>query len=283
MRLSRRFLLRAAPLLLAAGAPPAPPDDALAAIERRHGGRLGVFALDTGNGRTIEYRADERFLLCSTFKGVLAALVLQRIERHQDSLGAPVRFGRHDLIAHSPVTEAHVERGALPVEAMVAAILEQSDNAAANLLMRRVGGPPAVTAFLRRIGDPITRINSYEPVSERIGPRLADTTAPRAIAATARTLLLGDALGAESRARLEGWMRNNAVGRHRLRAAFPADWPVADRTGTADRACNDFAIVRPPNRAPLVIAAYYAAPGSDTDAQEAVLREAGSAVRDAMT
>ncbi len=249
----------------------------VAAIENRHGGRLGVFVLDTGSGRSLGHRADERFRMCSTFKGPLAAAILARVDAGRDDLAHLLPFSQKDLLPHSPVTSAHLGAGSLPIGALCAAILEQSDNAAANLLLAHVGGPAALTAYVRALGDRVTRFDRYEPFSND-GPGELDTTSPRAIVGLARAMLLGDALRPASRLRLERWMMRTIVGQTRLRASFPAGWTVADRTGTADGICNDFAIARPPNRPPLAMAAYYDAPGMQMEAQEAVLREIGSAI-----
>ena len=274
--LTRRVL--AATTLAWLGAPPrASAQDGVAGIEARHGGRLGVFALDTGSGRMLAHRADERFNLCSTFKGVLAALVLSCVDRGQDALSATVPFGRRDLVEHAPVTSAHVGEGRLSVGTLCSALLIFSDNTAANLLLARVGGPAALTAYARSLGDSVTRFDRYELAAGRRSGVL-DTTTPRAIAATAGRLVLGDALRPPSRDRLERWMRGTVAGRTRLRAALPPGWTVADRTGTGDGLCNDYAIARRPGRAPLLMAAYYDAPGMELEAQEAVLREAGSMI-----
>ncbi|MFP6562754.1 class A beta-lactamase [Paraburkholderia sp. B3] len=248
----------------------------LAAIERRHGGRLGVFAVDTASGRTLAHRADERFLMCSTFKGLLAALILARVDAGQDSLARLVRYTGQDLIFTSPVTQAHVGEGAMTVGALCQAAVEVSDNTAAILLMRSAGGPAALTRFARSIGDTVTRSDRYEPDSNQ-SRGLLDTTTPRAIAQSARSLLLGNALSLQSRRQLEDWMIACKPGLNRLRAALPADWLAGDRPGTSlERETNDYAIVRPPGRAPLLVAAYYDAPGLAMDRREAVLREAGS-------
>ena len=275
----RRGLVAGTVALLTARAAASSPAqaDPIAAIEARHGGRLGVFVLDTGSGRVLAHRADERFLLCSTFKGVLAAMVLSRVDAGHDDLSQPVAYGEQDLLPPSPVTGAHVKEGALSVGALCEAILLVSDNAAANLLLARVGGPPALTAFARTLGDRVTRFDRYElAAGERSGT--LDTTTPRAIVETARAMLLGDVLSAASRARLGEWMVACRVGKARLRASFPPAWVTADRTGTGDGVCNDYAMVRRPQGGPLVMAAYYDAPGTETAAQELVLREVGSAV-----
>jgi len=273
--LSRRAVLVGAPLLLAipalAGTSP------IAEIEKKHGGRLGLFAIDTGSGRTLEHRADERFLMCSTFKALLAAQVLKRIEAGGEGFERMVSYTRDDLIFTSPTTEANVAKGALSVETLLKAMVELSDNTAAILLMRRSGGPAGLTAWVRGLGDSVTRSDRYEPISNDYNGDL-DTTSPRAIIATARTILLGDALAEQSRDRLERWMIACKPGLNRIRAALPPDWQAGDRPGTSsNRETNDFALIRPPGRAPLLVAAYYDAPNLDFDQREAVLREVGHA------
>lgn len=249
----------------------------LADIERRNGGRLGVFALDTGSGRTLSHRADERFLMCSTFKGLLVAQTLARVDNGSERLDRLVPYTEKDLIFTSPVTKANVARGAMSIDALCTAILEESDNTAAILLMRSAGGPAALTRFVRGLDDTVTRSDRYEPDSNRYHGVL-DTTTPRAIATTAQRLLLGDVLSAGSRARLERGMVACKPGLNRIRAALPAGWQAADRPGTSvERETNDFALVRPPGRAPLLVAVYYDAPGVSMDQREAVLREAGAA------
>ncbi len=252
-------------------------EEAIAAIEQRAGGRLGVFVLDTGSGRTLAHRADERFLLCSTFKGVLAAMVLSHVDAGRESFANLVTYGRKDLVGHSPMTRAHVAGGRLDVGTLCASIVLFSDNGAANLLMARMGGPVALTVYVRGLGDVTTRFDRYE-LDAGVRSGALDTTTPRAITTTAGTILLGQALREASRARLEGWMAAARTGLPRLRAAFPRDWMAADKTGTGDGECNDYAIVRRAGRAPLLMAAYHDAPGTDLAPQERVLREVGSAV-----
>ncbi|MGF6571957.1 beta-lactamase class A [Paraburkholderia sp. GAS333] len=247
----------------------------IADIERRYGGRLGVFAIDTGSGRTLAYRADERFLMCSTFKGLLAAQVLSRVDSGKESLERLVHYTEKDLIFTSPVTKANVMRGAMSVGALCQAIVEVSDNTAAILLMRSVGGPESLTRFARSLGDNVTRSDRYEPTSNAYSGML-DTTTPRAITTSASRILLGDVLSVQSRRQLEAWMVACKPGLNRIRAALPADWLAGDRPGTSvEEETNDYAIVRPPDRAPLLVATYYDAPGVSMELRETVLREAG--------
>ncbi|WP_434114253.1 class A beta-lactamase [Paraburkholderia caffeinilytica] len=267
------------PILLSLGATSTLAANAspLADIERRNGGRLGVFAIDTGSGRTLAHRADERFLMCSTFKGLLAAQVLSRVDAGKEDLARLVRYTEKDLVFTSPVTKAHAAEGAMSVGALCQAIVEVSDNTAAVLLMKSAGGPAGLTQFVRGLGDTVTRSDRYEPESNKTSGVL-DTTTPRSITTSASKILLGNVLSPQSRAQLENWMIACKPGLNRLRAALPPDWIAGDRPGTSvEEETNDYAIVRPPQRAPLLIAAYYDAPALGMPAREAVLREVGAA------
>jgi beta-lactamase class A len=274
--ITRRNMTLGLSMVLGLAAAPAAAESSIVDVERRHGGRLGVFAIETESGRTLSYRADERFLMCSTFKGLLAAQVLARVDSGKEELTRLVPYGDTELIFTSPVTKARVREGAMPVGDLCQAMVEVSDNTAALLLMRSTGGPEGLTRFVRSLGDTVTRSDRYEPESNGYSGML-DTTSPRAIIGTASKILLGNVLSPKSRDQLEAWMISCKPGLHRLRAAFPSGWLVGDRPGTSDgEETNDFALVRPPGRPPLLVAAYYDAPKLDMDHREAVLREVGS-------
>lgn len=222
------------------------------------GGRVGVFARDTGSGRTVSHRADERFAMCSTFKWALVAAVLAEVDAGRLGLAQRVPFSERDLLEYAPTTRAQLGVGAMTVEALCEAAVRVSDNTAANLLLPLVGGPPGVTRFLRRLGDGVTRLDRTEPALNTNLPGDArDTTSPKAMAGALQEALLGSALSAASRARLRGLLVASTTGRDRLCAGLPPGWVAGDKTGTGERsAVNDVAIVWPPGRAPLVIAAY---------------------------
>ncbi len=265
--------------------PPATARDAperLAGVERGAGCRLGVAALDTGSLRTIAFRASERFPMCSTFKVLLAAATLARVDAGRDALDRRIAYGRADLLAYAPITTSHVADGAMTVEALCAAAVEVSDNTAANLLLAALGGPAGVTAFARSLGDGVTRLDRTEPelnASEPGDPR--DTTSPAAMAASLREIVLGGALAPASRRRLETWMAACSTGGSRLRAGFPAGWAVGDKTGSGQRGTvNDVAIVRPPGRPPIVVAAYLTDSIAPLARREAALAEVARIVAD---
>ncbi len=218
--------------------------------------------------------------MCSTFKVLLAGAVLVRVDGGRELLGRRIAYGQVDLIDHSPVTAAHVAEGSLPVETLCAATVRDSDNAAANLLLSALGGPRAVTAFARTLGDDVTRLDRNEPSLNEARPGdPRDTTTPAAMVGTLKKLLLGDTLSADSRLKLEGWMVACTTGRAKLRAGLPVDWIVGDKTGSGQRGTmNDIAILRSPRRAPILVAVYATGSKASWADREAVFAEVGRIV-----
>ncbi len=267
MVLSRRHMLTVAASMLvqpaAARGQASSAAAQLAALETRSGGRLGVAVLDTGTGHVAGHRLTERFAMCSTFKLPLAAVVLREAEAGRLRLDERLVFSKSDLLSHAPVTSAHVGDGGMTVVALAEAAQTASDNTAANLLLTRLGGPAAFTAALRALGDDTTRLDRREPDLNVVVPGdPRDTTTPLAMARLVGRCLTGDALTAESRARLGDWLVATTTGMKRLRAGLPAEWRAGDKTGTGLAAVmtdkvNDVAVTWPPGRAPLVIAAFY--------------------------
>ena len=258
---------------------------AVAALEQQHGGRLGVALLDTASGALSGHRLDERFALCSTFKLLLAAEVLRQADLGRLRLNDWQAFGRTPWVPHAPVTQAHKKHGGMRLGELAEATQKTSDNMAANLLVRRLGGPAALTQALREQGDSVTRIDRFEPEMNRVPPgEVRDTTSPAAMARSAAHWVLGPVLQPASKERLQRWMKDTETGLDRLRAGLPEGWVVGDKTGTGlhpsmPDQINDVAVIWPPGRTPWVLSAYYAAParGSDQIREdfEAVLAEVG--------
>lgn len=254
--------------------------DSIAEIERRVGGRLGVAAIDTGTGQRIEYRQNERFPMCSTFKFIAVAATLRRVDDNVDRLERAVPYTEKDLLDYAPITKQHVGDGSMTLAALCAAAIEYSDNTAANLLLTSLGGPAGVTRYARSIKDAVTRLDRNEPTLNAALPGdERDTTSPLAMLSDMRTILLGDALSAMSRQRLTNWLIANTTGGTKLRAALPPTWRVGDKTGSGQRGATcDIAIMWPPERDPILVTAYLTETGASPTERDAALRDVGRAV-----
>ncbi|HUA80486.1 MAG TPA: class A beta-lactamase [Dyella sp.] len=254
-------------------------EDRLAALERRYGGRLGVAILDTGTGQRAGHRADERFLMCSTFKMLLAAAVLSRVDHGQEHLDRRLVYDRQAVLEYAPVTRQHVGPPGMTLAELCSAAVSLSDNTAANVLMAHLGGPSVVTNFARQVGDSITRLDRIEPELNRPTPEgVSDTTTPHAMLGDLKTLMLGHVLSDPSRQQLTAWMLATTTGKKLVRAGVPADWRVGEKTGSGVTQNNDVAILWPPARKPLLVAAYYENTQKDSDGRSVVLAEVGRIV-----
>jgi beta-lactamase class A len=255
-------------------------NERLAAIEAREGGRLGVAVLDAGGGAGLAHRAGERFPMCSTFKLMASAAVLERVDQGKEKLDRVIPYRPGDLLDYAPVTKAQVADGGMTLGDLCAAAIDWSDNTAANLILDAIGGPAGFTAFVRSIGDSTTRLDRNEPsLNTSIPGDERDTTTPMAMAEDAQKALLGNVLSEASRARLEAWLVSDKVGDKRLRAGLPASWGIGDKTGSGDHGtANVVAIIRPPGRAPLIAAVYYTESDASMDARNATHKEVGEII-----
>lgn len=261
---------------LAAGDRPSELQDQLAALERRHGGRLGVSVLDVESGQRIGHRADERFPMLSTFKFLAAAQVLARVDKGEEQLDRRVVYAKEDLVTYSPITERHAGKHGMTMAELCHAAVTVSDNTAGNLLLASFGGPAGLTAFTRSLGDKVTRLDRIETdLNEAIPGDPRDTTTPVAMLDDMRALLLGDALSPSSRKQLADWLIATTTGDQRIRAGLPAGWRVGDKTGTSGNGVtNDIGIAWPPGRdAPLLITGYYAESSIPQDQRNGVLAD----------
>jgi beta-lactamase class A len=250
-------------------------NELFARLEARTNGRIGISAIDLSTNRRVDYRSDERFTMCSTFKVLAAAAVLKRVDENREKLDRFVRYGEAQLMAYAPVTREHVKEGGMTLEALCAAAVEQSDNTAANLLLEVIGGPGKWTEFARSLGDKFSRLDHNEPDLNIARPgKEDDTTTPAAMGADLRRLFTSDVLSVASRTKLEGWMQQGQTGLKMIRAGIAADWKVGDKTGrSGDGATNDIAVLRPPSGGPIFLAIYTMDPAEPQDARDQLVAE----------
>lgn len=233
----------------------------LAALETSADGRIGIAAIDTANNTRLEYRAEERFPMCSTSKMMVAAAMLKQSMTDSQLLQQTIHYKKDDMTsAWSPITEKNLAAGGMTVAALCGAAVSYSDSTAMNLLMKQLGGAVAVTAFARSIGDNAFRLDRFEPeLNSSIPGDPRDTSTPAAMANSLQGLTLGNTLALAQRKQLQDWLKGNTTGGKRIRAAVPMDWIVGDKTGTSGDygSTNDIAVIWPPHCSPIVMTIYF--------------------------
>lgn len=251
----------------------------VAAIEAKSGGRLGVAVADNSGRLLFGHRADERFAMCSTFKLLLAGQVLRGATHGGLSLRAPLSFTRADLLSNSPYTETQLASGELRLGFAAEHIVTVSDNAAANLILKATGGPPAFTQRVRETGDQVTRLDRFElDLNENAPGDPRDTTSPAAMAKSGAMLVYGDYLDPGYRKSLREWMVASKTGLGRIRAGLPPIWLAGDKTGSCGTAYNDVAFVEEPGGGKYMIAVYLDRPVVKGEAANAVIADVARAI-----
>jgi beta-lactamase class A len=271
------ILLSARPVM--AKSRPAELEAAFAKIEKSVGGRLGVAVSAPGASFKTERHGGERFPMCSTFKLLAVAAVLHRVDDGDETLSREVPVPPGAILAYAPVTEEHAG-GTMSISQLCEAAMVWSDNTAANLILESLGGPVAATAYVRSLGDTVTRIDRMEPDANVFGPgELRDTTTPEAMLGNLQKLFLSDALSPLSRDRLTEWFVANQTGKDRLRAGLPQTWRVGDRTGTGPHGTsNDVAVAWREDGEPILIATYLTGSKEDAATRDNALAEVGRAI-----
>ncbi|MFD5462880.1 class A beta-lactamase [Kitasatospora sp. NPDC127059] len=253
-------------------------DASFAALEQQFGARLGVFAVDTGSGREVSHRADERFAFASTIKSLAAGHLLRKAS--DADLDKVVPYRQEDVLAWAPITSQHVATG-MTLRDLAAASIQYSDNTAANLVTAQLGGPAAVQQSLRDLGDSTTSVDRTEPTLNEATPGdTRDTSTPHALAADLRRYVLGDVLAENRRGLLTDWLVGNTTGGPYIRAGVPADWRIGDKTGNAGYGTrNDVAVAWPGGgRSPIVIVLLSDRGKADAKSDDALLAQATKTV-----
>ncbi len=255
-------------------------EHAIRAEESALNARVGVAVIDTSDGSRWDYRGNERFALNSTHKAFSCAALLHQVDLHRLSLAQPVSIAPSELVTYSPVTEKHVAPETMTLEALCQAAVSVSDNSAANAVTQAIGGPEALTSYMRSIGDDKTRLDRMEPeLNSAIPQDERDTTTPVAIVESLRRIVLGDALTPDSRAKLTDWMLGDQVAAALLRAGLPKDWKIADKSGAGGYGSrNIIAVVWPTAHAPVVVGIYITQTVATMQDSNAAIARLGSAL-----
>lgn len=250
-----------------------------AEVEAELGGRVGVLLQQYGEAPAATYRADERFPMASTFKALACGAALSRVDAGEQDLEAIIKYGADALVTYSPITEKHVGVG-MTLGDLCHATITLSDNTAGNLVLDSVGGPSGFTAFMREIGDEVTRLDRWEPeLNEALPGDPRDTTTPRAVVTTLERLLLGEVLSPASRRQLEEWMIADQVADKLIRASLPKGWIIGDKTGAGERGSRSIiAIIRPPQGKPWLAGIYLTGSDADMDERNKAVATVGAAI-----
>jgi beta-lactamase class A len=235
-------------------------DDALASIERRYHARIGLAVFDSRGYLVIKHRSLERFPLASIQKLLLVMTFLAKVDAAQESLTRRVQITEAELDhSYSKITDRYPHGVTLPISELCALTIIDSDNTAADVLTKVVGGPHVVTKYIRSLDIRDVNVDRFErelPKSADVS-EVRDTATPEATAQLALMLITKSPLSPASTRQLLSWMYATRTGDTRFRAGVPTGWRVADKTGSYKNAANDVGILYPPSpHRPIAVACY---------------------------
>lgn len=278
-------------------------------------GSFGIAVIDLGSGAVTGVNLDRPYPMMSVFKAPLGATVLDQVEKGTLRLDQVVTLTRADLRNGASSIREHFvgDKMNFTVSQLLDYGISQSDNSAADALVRLVGGPQAVTRFLQAHGVEGMRVEMDEGTVSQIFNDLSTASAPpageteverlqrlrrgyaayladprnrstpRAAAAFLSKLWAGDLLPPRARQALLELLYAQTTP-NRLRKGMPAGVRLADKCGTSDSfegmtaAYNDIGIVTGPNGHTAIVAAFLTASHATQVEREAWFAELGRQV-----
>lgn len=248
--------------------------------ETRLPGKIGMSIVNADGQPIFGYRQNERFPLTSTFKVFACAALLDRLHKTAGSLDETVTIKPDELLSYSPITKNYVAPATITLHTLCSAAVSYSDNTAGNSILTYLGGPDAITRFMRESGDDVTRLDRTEPTLNEATPEdERDTSTPERMAAGLHTLLATPRLTAPHREMLEKWMRDDKVADNLLRAALPEGWAIADKTGAGGHGSRAIiAAVYPKGAQPVYMAIYITQTDAEMKVSDGVIKRIGEKV-----
>jgi beta-lactamase class A len=257
-------------------------------------GNVGVAVLLLGSNDLTLVRGNDRFPMHSVYKLPIAMAVLHEVDLGRMRLDQPVLLRPDDLAppaVYSPIREQYPHGGvALTVEQLLSEMIELSDSTASDLFLRLLGGPAAVTRYLRSVGidDVVVATTEREMAADDLAQYRSWAT-PLGMVRLLRALHDEHPISDSSRAKLIQWMTDAQTGPNRLKGQLPAGTVVAHKTGTAPtnrgltRATNDVGYIHLLDGRILAVAVFISDSPDETAARERVIAEVARAVWDHYT
>jgi beta-lactamase class A len=226
----------------------------------------------------------------SVFKLPLALTVLHQVEQRTLSLDQPVRFLPQDRIprAYSPLQDQHPNGGVdVPLRELLRLDVSLSDNVAADILLRLVGGPEVVNTYVAALGVSGFHLQDSEAVlHHEVSAQYRNWFEPAGAVQLLRAISDNSPLTREHTDLLLGWM-TPAVPTKRLDGDLPAGTRVAHKSGTSGvdnglaHATNDIGLIPLPDGGRIAIAVFVTDSTADEATRERVIARIARAAYDA--
>ncbi|MEQ7790184.1 class A beta-lactamase [Staphylococcus nepalensis] len=252
-------------------------------IEQDNDTIVGVYGVNTANGKHIQHRSDERFAFASTYKAIASGILLQNTAT--STLNKKIDIKKDDIVANSPITEKYVG-SQMTLKALIQASMLQSDNTANNKIINEIGGIKGFHEELKQLEDNISNPQRLEPELNLYDPTsTADTTTPKAAAMTLKHILTNEDMSKANRNLLKNVMIHNETGDTLIKAGVSKQAVVGDKSGQGLTygTRNDLAFIYPKNqKEPIVLAIYTKKDGKDAKPNDKVIQMATKTAMEAL-
>lgn len=244
-------------------------------------GRVGVAIRLLESGETADLHGDEHFPMHSVYKLPISMAVLQRVDRGELKLDQPVRVEPGDFVRQgmgSPVRDRYPCGTQLTLAELLRYTICESDGTASDVLMRLIGGPGSVMAFLKEIRVPDIQVVNYEKeIGRDWETQYRNWATPKGALALLVALQTPRGLSRESQALLLKLMTEALPGAKRLKGELPPGIVVAHKTGTGGTrhgiisATNDIGLITLPDGRHLAVAAFVSDSAADDVTRDGII------------
>jgi beta-lactamase class A len=227
----------------------------------------------------------------SVFKLPLVLTVLHQIEQGQFSLDQPLRFRPEDRIlphVYSPLQDQYPDAGVdVPLRELLRLTVSLSDNVAADILLRLLGGPEPVNTYIAGLGVRGFHLRDTEAVLHHdLKAQYRNWFEPAGAVQLLRRISDNSPLTSEHTQLLLAWMTPPDPTK-RLEGDLPAGTRVAHKSGSSDvvggvaSATNDIGLIALPDGRRIAIAVFVTDSTADGATREEVIARIARAAYDA--
>lgn len=264
-------------------------EDRLNAVIKDKKLRVGVAVVDMKTGELTEVNGRENFPLQSVFKFHIAAKVLDEVDHGKFRLDQQVAIQASEILEDtwSPLRDEHGRKDmSMRLDSLIYYMISVSDNNAADILLRRVGGPEAVNGYVRSLGISGTQIQvNEEQMHQDWETQFRNVATPVSVSEILKKFFLREFLSGDMHNFLWAQLAHSSTGKNRLRAGAPEGSTVAHKTGTSGRnaeglsaATNDAGIILLPSGQAYIITVFVADSQGSDEVNEKVIADIARAV-----
>jgi beta-lactamase class A len=199
---------------------------------------VGIAALDLNTGETVSIKGNTPFPMASTVKVGIAALYLAQVDNGRRSLDDTIN--------------------GQPVRGLMRRMLVFSDNRAADILFKDVGGPHALQAWLDDNG--VKGLHVDRTIADLLSSKRdlwdrRDSSTPVAMVDLLQRIYKAQLIKPESRDYLLDVMAQCETGKNRMKSLLPGV-PIEHKTGTLNGLADDVGFISLPDGRRVAVAIF---------------------------